>query len=141
FKGKSPKIAAYIGYCSSAILGAGVLEFISAHYEKMATRVARFQTRNEDLKDPRNFVIYTDEQIEKAKEIARNMDTPEDITEDNTFKESFNPAKTYKKSLQTINELKNSYEEYKIWHKEYTKSEAKKHETFENTDYTPEELT
>ena len=29
FKGKSPKIAAYIGYCSSAILGAGVLEFIS----------------------------------------------------------------------------------------------------------------
>lgn len=141
FKGKSPKIAAYTGYCASAIIGAGILEFISAHYEKMATRVARFQTRNQDLKDPRNFVIYTDEQIEKAKEIARNMDTPEDITADNTFKESFNPVKTYKKSLQTINELKNSYEEYKIWHKEYTKSEEKKHETFEKTNYTPEELT
>ena len=86
------------------------------------------------------YFLGTDAQSNNLFKTAQR-EVPEDITEDNTFKESFNPAKTYKKSLQTINELKNSYEEYKIWHKEYTKSEAKKHETFENTDYTPEELT
>ncbi len=140
FKGKSPKIAAYAGYCVSGILGVGIIDFISAHYEKMSTRVARFQTRNKELSDPRNFVIYTDEQLEKAAKLAQNMDTPDDITQDTTLKESFNPLKTYKKSLKTIKELNESYEDYQEWHKDYLKAEKEKQEVFKNTEYSAKEL-
>lgn len=139
--GKSPKIAAYAGYCASAIIVAGALDFLIAHYEKMSTRVARFQTRNKELKDPRNFVMYNDEQLKKAKEIAAQSEVPEDITQDSTLKESLNPIKTYKKSLQTIKELKDSYGEYKDWHKDYTKYEKEKSEIFEKTEFTRDELT
>lgn len=38
-----------------------------------ASRIGRFQARKNDLKDPKNFVIYTPEQIEAAKILARNI--------------------------------------------------------------------
>ncbi|MEW5819651.1 MAG: hypothetical protein AB1782_05620 [Cyanobacteriota bacterium] len=43
----------------------------SNHLQKTASRIARFQARETELKDPKNFVIYDDKQFEQAQEKAK----------------------------------------------------------------------
>lgn len=46
--------------------------------QKEASRIGRFQARQHELKDPKNFVIYTSEQIEAAKILAKNIPDKKD---------------------------------------------------------------
>ena len=41
--------------------------------QKEASRIGRYQAKNDELKGLENFVVYTPEQLEKAQEIAKNM--------------------------------------------------------------------
>ena len=41
--------------------------------QKEASRIGRYQAKHNELKDIKNFVIYTPEQLEKAKEIAKSI--------------------------------------------------------------------
>lgn len=41
--------------------------------QKEASRIGRYQAKQNELKDEKNFVVYTPEQIEKAKEIAKSI--------------------------------------------------------------------
>lgn len=43
--------------------------------QKEASRIGRFQAKNKELKDIKNFVIYTPEQIEAAKILAKKIPT------------------------------------------------------------------
>ncbi|MDD3014074.1 MAG: hypothetical protein PHC34_10265, partial [Candidatus Gastranaerophilales bacterium] len=47
--------------------------------QKEASRIGRFQAKKNELKDPKNFVIYTPEQIEAAKILAKNIPDKKDI--------------------------------------------------------------
>jgi len=62
---------------SSMLIGSAVIPIVtilySTHLQKEAARIARYQAREKELKDPQNFVIYTDEQINEAKKIAPNI--------------------------------------------------------------------
>ncbi len=136
---KTPKIAAYIGYIISSLACLIIREFLSAHFEKMATRIARYQTREKDLKDIRNFVVYNKEQVEQAKLIAENLDDVKDITEDLSFKESLNPIKVFKNSLITVKDLNFDFKNYKNWLKNYKQEEKLKQEKFAQMKISDEE--
>lgn len=135
-----PKTAAFVGYSITTLLSICVIDFLNAHYEKMATRIARFQTRNKELKDVKNFIVYSDAQITQAKQKAQNMDDVDDITQDSSFKESFNPIKTFKKSIATVKDLKKDYADYKKWHKAFVEEEKNKTQNFKNMEATQEQL-
>ena len=76
-----------------------------------ASRVARAKAREEELKDIRNFVIYTPEQIKMAKEIAASM--PDKKTDDEDKKNI-----TVKSAFKSILKLDDEYEKYLKKHKE-----------------------
>ncbi len=135
-----PKIAAFVGYSITTLLSVCVIDFLNAHYEKMATRIARFHTRNNELKDVRNFIVYDDSQIAQANSKIKDMKDVDDITQDSSFKESLNPIKTFKKSIDTVKELKKDYSDYKKWHKDFAEAEKNKNLEFQNLNVSQEEL-
>lgn len=64
------------GYAGVGIVLSGLAAFLAAtigatKFQVGSSRVARYNAR-ESLNDPKNFVIYTDEQIEQAKENLKN---------------------------------------------------------------------
>ncbi len=64
------------GYTGAGVLLSGIAAFLAAtigatKFQVGSSRVARYNAR-ESLNDPKNFVIYTDEQIEQAKENLKN---------------------------------------------------------------------
>lgn len=62
-----------------------------------SSKIARFHAREEDLKDPRNFVVYTPEQIEQAKKIAAEMpDEKEKKEKEGNLGEGFKTLKNLK---------------------------------------------
>lgn len=62
-----------------------------------ASKIARFHAREEDLKDPRNFVVYTPEQIEQAKKMAAEMpDEKEKKNKEGNLGEGFKTLKNLK---------------------------------------------
>ena len=60
-----------------------------------------------------------EEKLEEAKKIAKTMPKIKDETEDNSFKDSFNPIVTYQKAFQTAKGLTEDYAKYKKWHTQY----------------------
>lgn len=65
-------------YGSFAMLGATLATAVSLilwgnSKQKQASRIGRFQAKQNELKDEKNFVIYTPEQIEQAMEIAKTI--------------------------------------------------------------------
>ena len=120
---KTPKMAAFVGFSVFTAIGGVIGNFISSYFAKTATRIARYQTRNNELKDVRNFVTYTDEQINTAKKKLSSVGEVNDVTDDMSIKESMNPVKVYKKSFESIKVLKNDYERYKKWHEKYRQDE------------------
>lgn len=65
----------YIGVgVIAAVLLVGVVSILWGNSkQKEASRIGRYQAKQNELNDLENFVIYTPEQIEKAKEIAKNI--------------------------------------------------------------------
>lgn len=81
--------------------------------QKEASRIGRFQAKQNELKDEKNFVIYTPEQLEKAKELAKNIP---DEKEKNSISKMINELK----------ELSNDKKAYKKWLSEKDPNEIEK---------------
>ncbi len=103
-----------------------------AQIQKQASRIARYQTRKDDLKDSRNFVVYNKEQITQAEEIAKTLPEVEEKVKPLTTKESMNPIKVYSKAIKTTKSLKQDYSKYEKWKKNFSTEEAKRKENFKN---------
>lgn len=111
------KIAGKTGQTIAAMLGPSVLMLAPSMamilggtaLEKQASRIARNKAKKEDLKDYKNFITYTPEQIEKAKTIAEGI--PEKKEESklqksiNAVKNLFKHPKNYKEYLNEKNIL------------------------------------
>ncbi len=138
-KTTNPKMTAFVGYSLFILLGACISNFLCAHFDKLATRIARYQTRNNELKDVRNFVTYTDAQIELAKKKADDIKEVHDVTVDMSAKESLNVFNVFKKSIDTIKKIKSDYKGYKNWRSDYAKKDAEFVKNTENIKMTDEE--
>jgi len=99
----------------------------SAHLQKESAKVAKHHAREKELKDPRNFVIYTDEQINEAKKIAPSIK----IEKKKPFY-FMNFAELYKSFISEIDDIKN-YKKLRKEKKEIScKNPDKKEITTEN---------
>ena len=78
--------------------------------EKEASRVARFQAREQVLQDPRNFVNYTPEQLAEAKAEAK-----ESKAKDPNKPKSLNPLIMLGESIKTAKELTEQHKGYESW--------------------------
>lgn len=107
----------------------------SASYEKEAARTARYQAREDKLKDPKNFVIYNETQLDKAKEIAKTLPTPAK-KEENTL----NPISNYSNSIKSVKTIINDHKNYLKWKEESLKKEKTKKDNFDKLDISPEKL-
>lgn len=101
-----------------------------AKVQKQASRIARFQTREDDLKDSRNFVIYSQDQITKAQEIAKTLPDVKEKRNDTFSKDTFNPIKTFFDAKKTTDQLKKDDAKYREWKKRYLAQEEQKKEKF-----------
>lgn len=86
--------------------------------QKEASRIGRFQAKQHELKDSKNFVIYTPEQIAAAKEIAKNIPDKKDKTTSSNLKQISEDRKEYKKWI--ANKIDSDEEIQKIINKNYT---------------------
>lgn len=92
--------------------------------QKEASRIGRFQAKQNELKDVKNFVIYTPEQIAKAEEIAKQIPNK---------KERKNILKTFK-DLRLIQKDKPAYQ---AWAANRNSDEI---EQYKSLKYTKEQL-
>lgn len=94
--------------------------------QKEATKIGRFQGKTQDLKNPKNFVIYTPEQIQFAKDHIKNK-----------------PKSPHKKKFFTLPEdmkqLSKDKFEYEKWRKQRVKK-PNDTEKILNTDFSSEQL-
>lgn len=95
--------------------------------QKSASRIARFQSRETELKDPRNFVVYTPEQIKAAEEIAK---TTEDVKNDKKEPSKLNPATQIKEIYGTIKSLIKDKKAYGQWLEQSKIQEAEREKLF-----------
>lgn len=116
-------------------LGVPFLVAKFATYEKEAARTARYQAREKKLKDPQNFVIYNEEQITKAKEIAKTLTNPVDKK-----KSSLNIFANYSDSAKSIKTILQDHKNYLKWKEEYLKAESNKKSSIANLVFTNQEL-
>lgn len=105
------------------------------HYEKEASRVARHEARETELKDPKHFVIYSKEQVEKAKLIAKDMpDLPDKV------KKSLNPITNYHDSFKSIKEILKDHDDYRQKRDENIANFQQKLAQIQNNKYSQEQL-
>ncbi|MEI8389279.1 MAG: hypothetical protein WCG23_05275 [bacterium] len=137
FIAKNPKYKIPITIISWAIPVAAFITgqafgcIYSKHLEKEASRIARYQAREQALKDPRHFVVYDSDQVNEAKKIAKNMP---------------NPVKEKKKSflgtgeaISTIKSLRKDKDNYQKW-KEANKKNEEERKNKLNKDISSEQL-
>lgn len=108
-KSKAPIYALYSIVGLSFLTGIGMILWGNSK-QKEASRIGRFQARQDELKGIENFVNYTPEQIEKVKNIALTMP---DEKEKNSF------SKAYKE----VKEMFATRPAYKQWQKSRDKNE------------------
>jgi hypothetical protein len=94
--------------------------------EKEASRVARFQAREEVLDDPQNFVNYTPEQLAEAEKMAAKSLA----TDKKKKKKSLNPITLFTDSVKTTKELSDKHTTYERWKQKFHEKEA---EALKNT--------
>lgn len=92
--------------------------------QKEASRIGRFQARQNELKDIRNFVMFTPEQIKQAEELAKNIP---DEKEKNKFVKMF-------KELKAIHKDKKAYKEW------FASKDPEMINKLKNMTYTKEQL-
>lgn len=121
------KLSAFNG----AMIGSAVYfifsDFIKSQLEKTTTRIARFQSRNNETNDLSQFVI----QSQKNSSLHLHDGN-------NTAK--LNIKKTYKEAFHTLNEMKNDYNKYKEWRKDFREKEQVAKNNLKNINFTDEEL-
>lgn len=94
--------------------------------QKEASRVGRFQARQHELKDPKNFVMYTPEQIEAAKILAKNIKGKSD-------------KKNIAKMLNDMKQMSVDKQAYKKWVQEKVKNPEDLQKIL-NTEFKPEQM-
>ena len=92
--------------------------------QKEASRIGRYQAKQNELKDIKNFVVYTPEQLEKAKEIAETLP---DEKERNSLSKMI-------KELKDISKDKKAYEEW------LANKDPKEIEKLKSVNLSPEQL-
>ena len=122
----SAKLPIYVslGVILASLLSAVGMTLYSNAKQKQASRIGRFQAKQNELKDLKNFVIYTPEQLAKAEEIAKNIP---DEKERNSF-------------AKIVKELKNIQKDkkaYKNWLKSKDPEEIEK---LKKLELSPEQL-
>lgn len=120
-KSKSPNKVQNIGLAVSTVVSIGTaIGFMlwGTKKQKEASRIGRFQAKQHELKDPRNFVMYTSEQIAAAKEIAKNIPDQKDKKISVSMKQMAQDKDEYKKWL--ANKVDSDEEIQKIINKNYT---------------------
>lgn len=135
------KLQNYSGLVTIFLLGSAVsttVQILQAKYEKQASRIARYQIREKDLKDYRHFVVYDNKQIKKAEEIAKNL--PEVDEHKKPQKKGYHPIEDYKNAKITTDALKADNQNYEAWKKEYSKEEVIKLEKFKRLNPSQDEL-
>jgi len=140
---KKPMLLIYsqiIGAITGGMVASIIGNIWGATSEKQASRVARFQVRGDDLKDSRHFVVYNNEQIKKAQEIAKTLPEVEEKKRNLTMKKSLNPIATFSKAGGTTKSLSKDYSKYNQWKKDYLKAEAEKKAKFKQINPSTEEL-
>lgn len=124
-------------------IGAGIFPLIfmpyffikAKYYEKETSRVARHESREAELKDPKHFVIYNNEQIEKAKLNAKEIpDLPD------KQKKSLNPITNYHDAFKSIKEILKDHDEYKQKRDESAAKLKQKIQQAQNNNYTSDQL-
>lgn len=106
-----------------------------ASYEKEASRIARYQAREDELKDPQKFVIYDNKQIEEAKKIAKTL--PDPVEEK---KSKLNPITNYSDSIKSIKTLIKDHKNYLNWKQEHLKNEKNRIESVDNMEISNEQM-
>ncbi len=92
--------------------------------QKQASRIGRFQAKQDELKDIENFIVYTPEQLEQAEAIAKNM-----------------PNKKERNSLsQAIHELKEMQRDRSAYNRWAKQKDPQELEKLKNRDVSPEEM-
>ncbi|GBF22741.1 hypothetical protein tpqmel_0145 [Candidatus Gastranaerophilus sp. (ex Termes propinquus)] len=91
---------------------------------KEASRVGRFQAKNNELQDVKNFAVYSDEQIAQAKALAATM--PDEDKKPNILK-----------AFSEMKEMLQDKKEYKKWLQESAKAPQS---DISNVNFTPEQL-
>ncbi len=129
-----------IGFVLMQAIFLPIINIYQSKVTKQASRIARFQTRENDLKDSRHFVIYNDEQIKEAEKIADTLPEIKEKRQDKFTKNTFNPIESYNKTKKTVNELNKDDARYQQWKKEYQKTEEQKKELFKILNPSKEEL-
>ena len=92
--------------------------------QKEASRIGRYQARQKDLKDIKNFVVYTPEQQKQAEEIAKNLP---DIKE----------SKGISKIIKDLVAIHKDKQAYKQWHSTKDKQAIEK---LKNRNLTKEQI-
>lgn len=107
------------------LLGLGAyITLYSTAKQKQASRIGRFQAKQNELKDIHNFVLYTPEQLEQAQEIAKKI--PDQKESNNILK-----------MLSEIKAIHKDKKAYKEWLKDKDPNEIEK---LKSLTYTPEQL-
>lgn len=106
-----------IGAATSAILWGN-------SKQKEASRIGRFQAKQKDLKDIKNFVIFTPEQVKQAEELAKNI--PEE--------------KEKNKFIKIINELEAIHQDKKAYKEWLASKDPNELDKLKNMTYTKEQL-
>ena len=81
--------------------------------QKQASRIGRFQAKQDELKDLENFIVYTPEQLKEAEEIAKTIP---DKKERNSLSQAFHELK----------EMQRDRGAYKRWAKQKDPKELEK---------------
>lgn len=94
--------------------------------QKEASRIGRFQAKQHELKDIKNFVIYTPEQIEAAKIVAKNIPDKKD-------------DKDIFKVFEKMKQMSKDTVAYKKWLKDKINDEDELQKVL-NTNFFPEQI-
>lgn len=122
----SNKVGKYTPIASIMLILASAVGMIlwSNSKQKEASRIGRYQAKQNELKNIENFVVYTPEQIEKAKEIAKNIP---DEKEKNSIS----------KMIKELKDVQKDKKAYKEWLKTKDPNEIEK---LKNLNFTQEQL-
>lgn len=125
-KGKAPPTKLSLIMPVLAIIPSIGLALWGNSKQKEASRIGRFQAKQHELKDAKNFVIYTPEQIEAAKILAKNIPDKKD-------------EKSISKIFANMKQMSLDKVEYKKWLEKRINSDEEIQKIL-NTSFSPEQL-
>ncbi len=119
---RNKTVALELGFIASSFaIGIGMTLWGTSK-QKEASRIGRYQAKKHELKDVKNFVSYTPEQIETAKKLAKNIPDKKENKNITKLIDEMNQMSADKKEyLQSLKNKPNNNEEIKkLLNKEYS---------------------